>query len=70
MPLSNQTVEAKSFSSSGKSRIEKVALAAGSAPISAMGGYVTGAYNESCWLGCVTNTNESTKRSDSYVPTF
>ncbi|KAL5515128.1 hypothetical protein EMCRGX_G000252 [Ephydatia muelleri] len=62
VPLSNNTVEVKSFSNSGQSRIEKVALAAGnvqSLPISAMGGYVTVAYNESCWLGCVTNTNES-----------
>ena len=65
VPISNNTVEVKSFSSSGQSIIEKVALAAGTVLIPFLsvpwvqGGYVTVAYNESCWFGCVTDTNES-----------
>ena len=62
VPVSVNRVEVKSFTASVNLRTEKVALVEGSAqslPISVVGGYITVAYDELCWLGCVINTTQS-----------
>ena len=53
-------VEVKSFSNSTSPRKERVALGQAFTPLpfSAIGGYVTVAYDGSSWLGCVLNVNE------------
>ena len=60
IPISPNTLEVKLFSSSTVSRREKVEV--GSAPVlspqaTAIGGYVSVAYDGECWLGCVVGTH-------------
>ena len=62
IPTSVHTVEVKLFSSSRVSRRERVDV--GSAVTwpslaTTIGGYVTIAYNEQCWLGCVVAEHEA-----------
>ena len=60
VPVSTTVVEVKSFSNSASPRKERVALGQtfNPLPFGAISGYVTVAYDGSCWLGCVFNVNE------------
>ena len=62
IPVSANTVEVKLFSSSTVSRREKVEV--GRTPVlspraTAIGGYVTVAYDGESWLGCVVGAHET-----------
>lgn len=60
IPVSSTAVEVKPFSSSTVSRIERVSLdhqTVAALPTSAIGGYVTVAYDGCCWIGCVLSIN-------------
>ncbi|KAL5518045.1 hypothetical protein EMCRGX_G003713 [Ephydatia muelleri] len=61
IPLSTETVEVRQFSTSTISRVERVLLKGSTTPCTpppvAMG-YVTVAYDNSCWLGYVIGVNE------------
>ena len=62
IPVSANTVEVKLFSSSTMSRREKVKV--GRTPVlspraTAIGGYVTVAYDGESWLGCVVGAHET-----------
>ena len=56
IPVSSTAIKVKPFSSSTVSRIERVSLdhqTVAALPTSAIGGYVTVAYDGYCWIGCV-----------------
>ena len=60
VPFSTTVVEVKYFSSSASPKKERVALGRAFTPLpfGAIGGYVTVAYDGSCWLGYVLDVNE------------
>ena len=60
VPVGGTIVEVKPYSSSASSRNKSATLCPSITPLpfSAIGGYVTVAYDGSCWLGCVLNVNE------------
>ncbi|KAL5491066.1 hypothetical protein EMCRGX_G016283 [Ephydatia muelleri] len=61
VPVATNLIEVRPFSYSTSSRKEKVALThlPNSFSACAPGGYVTVAYEGSCWLGCVLSVDES-----------
>lgn len=71
VPISTNTVEVRSFSSSTCSRTEKVTVAEGevanSLPIGLIRGYVTVAYDASSWLGYIQSVDEPKRAWLGYI---